>query len=297
MAGAASNRMEGSSPEVDALLPAKIAAKAEEAGAQKGRLDWLSLTALSVLAGAFIGLGAMFSTTVLAGAQDTVPYGLARLAAGVTFCLGLILVVLAGAELFTGDALMVMAVASGRLSLAAMLRAWAIIYAGNLVGAVATALLVFLSGQPLAGHGTVAKAALAIAAAKTTLPFGRAVILGVLCNVLVCAAVWLSLGARTAGDKLLAVLFPITAFVAAGFEHSVANMYFIPLGVMIRDWSGPEFWTLIGSTPAKFASVTWGGLLGNLVPVTVGNVIGGGLLVGGVYWLIYLRPRRHPAEP
>jgi formate transporter len=219
---------------IDALLPAEIAEKAEAVGVNKARLDVVSLVALAVLAGAFIALGAMFATTVLAGADGVIPFGVSRLLAGIVFGLGLILVVLGGAELFTGNTLMVMAWAAGKLPLRVMLRAWAIVYIGNFVGAVGTALLVFLSGQYLAGHGSVAAVILNIAAAKTALPFGHALFLGILCNVLVCLAVWLSLGARTTSDKLLAVLFPVSAFVAAGFEHSVANMYFIPLGLLVK---------------------------------------------------------------
>ena len=199
----------------------------------------LSLVALAVLAGAFIALGSMFATTVLAGADGVIPFGVSRLLAGIVFGLGLILVVLGGAELFTGNNLMVMAWAAGKLPLRDMLRAWTIVYIGNFIGAVGTALLVFLSGQYLAGHGTVAAVALKIASDKTALPFDHALFLGILCNVLVCLAVWLSFGARTTTDKVLAVLFPVSAFVAAGFEHSVANMYFIPLGLFMKAW-GPD---------------------------------------------------------
>ena len=183
--------------DIDALLPAEIAEKAEGVGVKKAQLDVLSLVALGVLAGAFIALGSMFATTVLAGADGVIPFGVSRLLAGIVFGLGLILVVLGGAELFTGNNLMVMAWAAGKLPLRDMLRAWAIVYVGNFIGAVGTALLVFLSGQYLAGHGTVAAVALKIASDKTGLPFDHALFLGILCNVLVCLAVWLSFGART----------------------------------------------------------------------------------------------------
>ena len=202
---------------IDALLPAEIAEKAEAVGVLKARLDVVSLLALAILAGAFIALGAMFATTVLAGADGVLPFGVSRLLAGVAFCLGLVLVVLGGAELFTGNTLMVMAWAAGKMRLRDMLRAWLIVYIGNFVGAVGTALLVFLSG-----HGAVTAVALKFALDKATLPFGQALFLGILCNVLVCLALWLSLGARTTSDKVLAILFPVSAFVAAGFEHSVA---------------------------------------------------------------------------
>jgi formate/nitrite transporter len=209
---------------IDALFPAEIAEKAETVGVQKTKLDVLSLLALAILAGAFIALGAMFATTVLAGADGILPFGLSRLLAGIAFCLGLILVILGGAELFTGNTLMVMAWAAGKVRLHEMLLAWLIVYIGNFIGARGTAMLVFLSGQYLSGQGTVANVAFKLALDKATLPFDHALFLGILCNVLVCLAVWLALGARTTSDKVLAVLFPVSAFVVAGFEHSVANM-------------------------------------------------------------------------
>lgn len=273
---------------IDALLPAEIAEKAERIGESKARLDAATLIVLAVLAGAFIAFGAMFSTTVLAGAAGALPYGVTRLLAGVAFCLGLILVIDGGAELFTGNTLMVMALAAGRVSPGEMLRAWSIVFAGNFIGAVGTALLVYLSGQPLNGGGAVAAVALKIAVDKTSLDFGHAFFLGVLCNVLVCLAVWMAIGARSSTDKILSVLFPIAAFVAAGFEHSVANMYFIPLGLMIK----AGYPTLhAGLSLPDVTHLTWTSFLVSLVPVTIGNIVGGSVLVGGVYWFVYLRKR------
>jgi formate transporter len=283
----------------DALLPSEMAQKAEKVGAQKARLDWLTLLTLAVLAGAFIALGAMFATTVLAGADGIVPFGISRLLAGSVFCLGLILVIVGGAELFTGNTLIVMAWAAGETRLRDMLRVWGIVYIGNLIGAVGTAALVFLSGQYLSGNGEVTKVALALALNKTTLPLEQAFFLGILCNVLVCLAVWLSFGARTLSDKVLAIIFPISAFVAAGFEHSVANMYLIPLGLLIKTWAPADLWSLIGSDIARYEALTWSGFVVSLVPVTIGNIVGGGGLVGAVYWFIYLRPKqlRHRRSP
>ncbi len=272
---------------IDALLPAEIARKAELIGAQKARLDLMRLVVLAVLAGAFIGLGAMFATTVMAGADGVIPFGITHLIGGLVFSLGLILVVVGGAELFTGNTLMVMALAAGKMTILEMLRAWLIVYIGNFAGAFGTAILVFLSGQYLSGDGVVTKVALSLASTKVALPFGRAFFLGILCNVLVCLAVWLSIGARTTSDKILAVLFPVSAFVAAGFEHSVANMYLVPLGILIRDW-GPDTLVQI-SVHAAHADLTWPAFFWSLVPVTLGNIVGGGLLVGGVYWFVYLR--------
>lgn len=273
-----------SSVAVDALLPADIARKAEETGVAKAGMDPVRLFALAVLAGAFIGLGAMAATTMWTGLGALAPFGLARMLGGLVFALGLILVVLGGAELFTGNNLMVMAAASRRISLASLLRAWSIVFAGNLVGAIGTALLVFLSGHHLLADGSVGQQAFAIGASKVALPFVRAFFMGVLCNVLVCLAVWLCYGAHSTTDKLLAILFPIAAFVAAGFEHSVANMYFIPQAMMIQHWA-PEL------TSESAPLVTSGGLFANLLPVTLGNIVGGGVLVGLIYWFIYLRGR------
>lgn len=277
---------------IDPQVPAAIAARAEEIGAQKAGLDTISLLALAVLAGAFIALGAMLSTVAATGAAGTLPYGLARLVVGAVFSVGLILVVVGGAELFTGNNLMVMAWASRRIGTGRLLRAWAIVYAGNLVGGLGTAALVFLSGQHGFAGGAVGATALDIAAAKVALPPFQALVLGILCNVLVCLAVWLCLGARTVADRVLAIVPPVTAFVAAGFEHSIANMYFIPLGMMIRAGAPDGFWTAIGRSPDDFATLTVGGFLANLAPVTLGNVIGGAVLVGAMYWFIYLRGRR-----
>ena len=278
---------------IDALLPPEIAKRAEEVGARKCRLPFWPLLALAVLAGAFISLGAVFSTTVSAGTDGILPFGITRLLSGIAFCLGLVLVVVGGAELFTGNALISMAWASGTVSIAQVLRNWSIVYAGNLLGAVATAVFVYLSRQYTFGEGAVGLAALEIARAKTALGFVQAVVLGILCNALVCLAVWLCLGARSTTDKILAIVFPISAFVAAGFEHSVANMYFIPLGLLIKTDS--VFLMTIGKSAADYASLTWTSfILVNLLPVTLGNLIGGVVLVGLTYWFIYLL-RREPA--
>jgi formate transporter len=280
---------------IDALMPAELAMAAESIGVRKTRLDTPSLAALSVLGGAFIALGAMFATTILAGSQGHIPFGISRLLAGIPFCLGLILVIVGGAELFTGNTLMVMALAAGKVRLSEMLRAWAIVYAGNFIGAAGTAVLVFLSGQYLQGQGSVAGVSLKLALAKSTLPFDQAFFLGILCNVLVCLAVWLSMASRTVSGKVLAIIFPVSAFVAAGFEHSVANMYIMPLGLLIKDWAPAALWTQLGASTAEYAGLTWPAFLQSLVPVTLGNIIGGGGLVGIVYWFIYLRNDRNAA--
>jgi len=276
---------------LDSLLPPEMAKKAENIGVNKVNIGPFRMLALAVLAGAFIALGAVFMTTVTAGASGVLPYGIARLLGGVAFCLGLILVVVAGAELFTGNNLIVMAWASRKVTTGKLLRNWLIVYLGNFVGAVLTAYGVYLSGQYAFGQGAVGLQALTIANAKVGLSFTQAVVLGVFCNALVCLAVWLCMSARTTTDRILSILFPISAFVAAGFEHSIANMYFIPVALFIKNGAPAEFWTNIGKTAADFSNVTWGNFfVANLLPVTIGNIIGGVLMVGLVYWFIYLRP-------
>lgn len=295
---AQNNVVPNNTVQLDALLPPEMAAKAEQIGVKKAHLDPVSMFVLAVLAGAFIALGAIFATTVVAGAGDLLPYGLTRLLAGLVFSLGLILVVVGGAELFTGNNLIVMAWANHKVSTALLLRNWGIVYAGNFVGSIGAAVLVYLSGQFTFGQGAIGAAALATADAKAGLSFGQAIALGILCNTLVCLAVWLTFSARTTTDKILAIIPPISAFVAAGFEHSIANMYFIPMGLFIKAGASASFWTTIGKTPADYPGLTWGGfLLNNLLPVTIGNIIGGALLVGAVYWFVYLRPTRVVAQP
>ncbi len=276
----------------DALIPADIAAKAELVGVRKAHLSAADTFVLGVVAGAFIALGAIFATTVTAGTAD-VPYGIARLLGGLAFSLGLILVVVAGAELFTGNNLIVMAWANRKIGTGLVLRNWVIVYLGNFVGSLATAGIMLAAQQYLFGHGAVGLTALTTADAKSGLDFLPAVALGVMCNALVCLAVWLSFGGRSVTDRILAIVFPITAFVAAGFEHCVANMYFIPMGLLIKDQAPASFWTEIGKSPADFPNLSWGNFLAdNLLPVTIGNIIGGSVLVGAVYWFAYLRGRR-----
>jgi formate/nitrite transporter len=272
---------------MDALLPQEMAEKAEAAGVRKAALSFLPLFSLAILAGAFIGLGAMFATTT-AAAASTLPFGVVRLLIGLVFCLGLILVVVGGAELFTGNNLIIMAWASRKISTLALLRNWLIVYLGNFCGSLGTAFLVFLSKQYTGGGGSVGEAALNIAVGKANLGFVQAVALGVLCNSLVCLAIWLTYSARSVADKILAILFPISAFVAAGFEHSVANMYFIPYALLIKAFD-PAF---VESKMIDLSSLTWGSfLIKNLLPVTIGNIIGGAVLVAAMYWLIFLRKK------
>lgn len=277
---------------IDALVPPEMAVKAEEVGVAKANFGPRKLLVLGVLAGGFIAMGAIFATTVITGTKDVWPYGVVRLLSGAVFSLGLILVVIGGAELFTGNNLIVMAWASKKITTAKLLRNWVIVYIGNFVGSIGMAVLLFLSGQYKFSGGGVGAVALGIANAKVQLGFVEALVLGILCNVLVCLAVWLTMSARTTVDKIAAIVFPITAFVAAGFEHSVANMYFISVGLFIKSWAPEAFWTQVSMTPGDFPQLTWSAfLVDNLLPVTIGNIFGGAVLVGAVYWAIYLRKR------
>ena len=261
---------------LDAFAPREIAARVSEVGVGKARLPLLTTLLLAVLAGAFIGLGALMYTLVASDAS--LGFAAERLLGGLAFSLGLILVTVAGAELFTGNNLLAMAWASRRISTTELLRNWLVVCVANFVGASGLALLVALSGQATMNAGAVGQAAIAIAVAKAQLPIGELFFRGVLCNLLVCMAVWMALAGRSVTDKVLAIVFPITAFVAAGFEHSIANMYFFPLAMVLGAPLGA--WDLAR----------------NLGVVIAGNIIGGSVLVALVYWVIYLRPEARRGE-
>ena len=260
---------------LDAYSPAEMAARVETAGVSKVCLPALSVFVLSMLAGAFIAFGSMFYTLVIT--DSGLGFGPSRLLGGVAFSLGLVLVIIGGAELFTGNSLIVMAWASRRITLSALLRNWGIVYAGNFAGALGAAAIVYLSGILSLEAGGFAETARAVANAKLELPIEQAFIRGVLCNALVCLAVWLCYAARDVAGKILAIMGPITAFVALGLEHSVANMYLIPIGMLAGTSFDP------------------GGLARNLFWVTLGNIVGGGGGVALVYWIIYLRPAARAA--
>jgi formate/nitrite transporter len=254
---------------IDAYAPAQMAARVETAGVTKTQLPALSVFALSMLAGAFIAFGAMFYTLAMTGSG--LGFGPSRVLGGLAFSLGLILVIVGGAELFTGNSLIVMAWASKRISSSALLRNWGLVYLGNLAGALEMVALSYLAGTLSLGGGAVGETARMIATAKLALPADQAFFRALLCNVLVCLAVWLCYAARDIAGKILAILWPITAFVALGFEHSVANMYLIPIGMLAG----------AGFDLAGFAH--------NLLWVSLGNIAGGAGFVALVYWIIYLR--------
>ena len=269
---------------LDAYSPREIADRLQNVGVTKARLPLLQMTMLGVLAGGFIGLGALYFTIVASDAS--LGFAASRVLGGVAFSLGLILVSVAGAELFTGNNLLAMAWADGRIGTAEVLRNWAVVCAANFVGAAGLALLVWLSGHPSTNGGEIAAATLRIAAAKVAMPWTEAFFRGVLCNLLVCMAVWMAMAGRSVVDKAVAIVFPISAFVAAGFEHSIANMYFLPLAMLLKA-SGAS------ADAPGFDAIGWGGMLGNLAPVIAGNLVGGSVLVALVYYVIY---RRSPAD-
>jgi len=280
-------------PRIDMLIPPEMAAKAEDVGVKKASMGCRNMFLLAILAGAYISLGAIFATTVTAGAAQLLPYGLVRLLGGVVFCLGLILVIIGGAELFTGNNLIIMAWSSRKISTFQLLRNWVIVYFGNLIGSLMTVMLMLYSGQYMFNNGLIGLNILNIATAKCSLGFTEAIILGIMCNALVCMAVWLCFSARTTTDKILSIIFPITAFVTAGFEHCVANMYFIPIGIMVKKSAPAVFWSAIDKTTADYSVLTWKNFfITNLLPVSIGNIIGGAVLVGLVYWFIYIRPAK-----
>jgi formate/nitrite transporter len=273
---------------MDAYTPPEMARRVETVGVSKANLDIATMFALAVLAGAFIALGANVAT--IAFTHNGLGYGVSRLLGGLVFSLGLILVIVGGAELFTGNNLMIMAWASGLLSTSRLLRNWLIVYIGNFVGGLGTALGVYVSRQWTFDAYHVGATALTIANAKVQYDFLAAFALGALCNALVCLAVWLCFSARTTADKILAIVPPITAFVAAGFEHSVANMYFIPIGLLLRHQSHVVEVAVAGLSLQPLVDLTWCGFfLNNLLPVTLGNLFGGTVLVAAVYWFVYVR--------
>ncbi len=259
---------------MDPYTPQEMAHRIEVGGVAKANLDAARTFVLAILGGSFIALGAVFSLIVTT--NSNLGFGMIRLVGGMSFSLGLVLVLVGGAELFTGNALLVMAWGAGRVSARQIFRNWAIVYVGNLIGATLTAWGIWLSNISGLDGGRVGDAAVALAHVKLNLSFVEATVRGIFCNVLVCLAVWLGFSARSTTDKILCIVFPVSAFVAAGFEHSIANMFVIPYAMMIdRQATSPQAWIDLFTK--------------NLFPVTAGNIVGGVLMVGLVYWFIFLR--------
>ncbi|MGR8933956.1 MAG: formate/nitrite transporter family protein [Gammaproteobacteria bacterium] len=272
---------------IDAYTPKEIAMRIEKAAVTKSALQSSRVFVLALLAGAFIAFGAAFYTIVIY--NSTMSPGMTRLMGGLVFCLGLTLVVVAGAELFTGNNLLVMACVDKKITLKQLMLNWTIVFAGNFIGALGVVVLVYFSGHWQMDNGAVGAKAVLIANAKVSLNFLQALSRGILCNALVCLAVWLCFAGRNVTDKIMAIVFPITAFVALGFEHSVANMYFIPAGIIAQYDTTVLHALRAGGNAADLSHLNLSGLLTNLIPVTLGNIIGGSVFVGLVYWFIYLR--------
>jgi formate transporter len=254
---------------LQAFSPQQIAASVDEIGVAKARLSLTALLMLGIAAGGFIGLGALYYTLVVS--DPTLSFAMSRVLGGVAFSLGLILVVIAGAELFTGNNLLAMAWADRKITTGELLRNWSIVYIANAIGAIGLACIVYLADHGAMNGGAVAAKYIQIAQSKLAMPFTEAFFKGVLCNLLVCLAVWIALAGRSVTDKILAIVFPISAFVAAGFEHSIANMFFIPLGLLYGHGDAAAWWQFVAS----------------LLPVTLGNIVGGSVMVAAVYHLIY----------
>lgn len=263
----------------------EMAQRALAIGEVKARLPVLPTLVLAILAGAYIGFGANFFTIVKTGNQ--IGFGLQQLLGGVAFSLGLLLVVVGGAELFTGNTLIVMAWLSGRVRLTELLRNWAIVYVGNFIGSLLLAWIVLAADQQALADGALGQTAIKVAAAKCQLPFSVVFARGILCNALVCLAVWMCYSACSTTDKIAAIVLPITAFVAGGFEHCIANMYFVPLGIALREQVTAD-WSVAGV-------LTWRNFIeANLIPSTLGNIVGGAAMVGGLYWVAYILPGLRP---
>ncbi|MGV4347970.1 formate transporter FocA [Trueperella pyogenes] len=258
--------------------------------------------ALAVAAGFMIGLGFVFYVTASMGAAGAGWYGLTKLVAGLSFSVGLILVVLTGADLFTSTTMTVVVLVQRRISLGQWARHWGIVYAGNLVGALILAGLIVASGTYEQGHGAWGAAAISTAMAKVSHTWPQAFFLGILCNVLVCLAIWLAYTGQTVTDKILGIIGPVALFVATSFEHSVANMFLIPTSIITSRVAGTEFWaseavTALGLTPSVAQTLTVQSfLLDNLIPVTLGNVVGGGIFVGLFLWWTHAGMERHGEE-
>ncbi len=272
---------------VDAYSPREISGRVQKIGVAKANLDFPSTLLLAIVAGVFISFGAVFATLIIH--DSPLSFGFTKLLGGFVFCIGLILVVIAGAELFTGNNLILMAFVDKRIGLDKLLRNWGIVYIGNLIGSLTMVVLIYFSQQWVDNNYLIGAKAVLIANSKVNLPFFVAFFRGILCNMLVCLAVWLCFSGRSVIDKIAAIIFPITAFVALGFEHSVANMYFIPMGIIIKNDPGVlAALSSIGKS-IDLSQLTLYGFLRNLLSVTLGNIFGGGILVGFVYWFIYDR--------
>ena len=260
-------------PKPDQLAPAEIEAKAEALGVAKTKMSFKQSFMLSVMAGAFISMGAMFFLLIVS--DSALPFAAQRLIGGCLFSLGLLLVVVCGAELFTGNTMIVMSAASKKISWSAVLKNWLVVFFGNFVGSLVMVGLVFLSNYQGMNGGAVGTTIVSVAAGKMSPDWLTLFAKGIMCNFLVCLAVWIAYGSKTVADKMLGILLPIAAFVACGFEHCVANMFFLPFGI------------LLASAGIDPSTVSWAGALWNWSASVPGNIVGGALFVGMAYWIAY----------
>ncbi|MFT5701111.1 MAG: formate/nitrite transporter [Desulforhopalus sp.] len=260
---------------------------AETVGVAKATSPWLSLFVLGIMAGAYVGFGGLFATSITFDIPAEMGLAIKKLLAGGAFSIGLMLVIIAGAELFTGNTLMISSIITGRITWKNMLARWTVVYFANFLGSIILALLFYYSGLWKTGADALGIAAVKTAYGKVHLDFGEALVRAIGCNWMVCLAVWMALSARQTVGKIFAIFFPIMGFVAIGFEHCVANMYFIPVGIFLTRWAG------ISPDGIDVSTITWSAfVLKNLVPVTIGNIIGGVVFVGLGYWGAYLRPTK-----
>ena len=275
---------------IDELSPLQITEKAGDIAYGKATKAFLSSFYLAITAGLFIGLAFVFYVTVTTGSEN-LAWGLKNLIGGLAFSMGLLLLVVVGGELFTSSTLTLIAKASNRITTFQMLRNWVIVYFGNFVGAIFLVFLVYIAGLYMGDHGQWGLNVLRISEHKLHHSFTQAVALGMLCNIMVCLAIWMAFGAKSVTDKMFAVLLPVAMFVASGFEHSIANMFMVPSAIMIQNFAPPEFWAAIGHSAGEFSDLNVSNFVfHNLIPVTIGNIIGGGVIVGLMHWMIYLRP-------
>ncbi|WP_413451091.1 formate transporter FocA [Georgenia phoenicis] len=272
--------------------PAQLARAAEDAAYAKATGRPAASFLLGLTAGGYIALAFVFYTTSQVGAE-ALPWGVAKVLGGVVFSTGLMLVVLTGAELFTSSTLTLTARASGRITWGQLLRNWGVVYVANFLGALTVVALVYVGGTWHAADGGWGRVVLDTALGKVSHSFVEAVVLGVLCNLMVCVAVWAAYSGRATTDKVVALSLPIALFVSAGFEHSVANMFLVPLALLVKHGARADFWASTGASPGDYVALTWDAfLVGNLLPVTLGNIVGGGVMVGLMYWTIFRRPGR-----
>ncbi|WLS93800.1 MULTISPECIES: formate transporter FocA [Gilliamella] len=273
---------------VDSFSPAQMTQIAEEIGNYKVNKHPSSTILSAIIAGVFISIAFVFYITVTTGTA-TVAFGLAKLVGGICFSLGLMLVVCCGSDLFTSTVLTILPKMTHKISWTKMIRNWIFVYIGNFIGAILFVTIIWFSGQYMVANGLWGLNVLQTADHKLHHTFIEAVCLGLLANLMVCLAAWMSYAGRSLLDKMLIMVLPVAMFVASGFEHSIANMFMIPMGIVIKNFASPEFWTAVGVSADTFNSLTVEHfVLNNLIPVTIGNILGG-LAVALPYWALYLR--------